>query len=69
MSETYGIYSEGGQEITQLSTTYDEARRVAVTCANRMREAVYLDTVPSSTDPTDDDDVGETIYPASEAQS
>ena len=63
MITAYGIYSEGGQEMTQITTTYREARRVATAVAHQLGETVYLDTLPSSTDPGDEEDCGEAIQP------
>lgn len=59
----YAIYSEGGQELTQVDVPEVEARWIAQRMADQLREAVYLDTVPSSTDPDDDADCGEEILP------
>jgi hypothetical protein len=61
---TYAIYSENGQELSQINALYLEARRAAVAYANYTGETVYLDTVPSGTDEDNDEDCGEAIAPS-----
>lgn len=62
---TYAIYSENGQELSQFAApTRTQARKIAQRSADEMGETVYLDTVPSSTDPDDDEDTGEAIEPS-----
>lgn len=60
---TYTIYSESGQELTAGIRSEAEARDTAQALANEMQATVYLDTVPTSTDPDDDEDCGEAIEP------
>jgi hypothetical protein len=60
---TYAIYSHDGQELTTCLWGEREARRVAVALANYLGSTVYLDTVPTSTDPDNDEDTGEAIAP------
>lgn len=56
---TYAIYSERGQELTTWGIQgYELAREQAQALADQMAETVYLDTVPSSTDPDEDEDFG-----------
>lgn len=57
----YNIYSGDGQALSEEIQSEIEARRIAQATANRLGETVYLDTVPSSTDPDDDEDMGEAI--------
>lgn len=60
---TYAIYSGGGQELTAGILGEREARRVAQRLANILCQIVYLDTMPTSTDPNIDEDCGEAVYP------
>jgi hypothetical protein len=59
----YTIYSHGGQAMNEGIQSETEARRIAQALADETGETVYLDTVPSSTDPDDDEDCGEAIAP------
>lgn len=63
----YAIYSRDGQELTTGLQSEREARRAAQILANDIGDTVYLDAVPTSTDPDDDIDVGEAITPAPDA--
>jgi hypothetical protein len=63
----YAIYSEGGQELAQSRFGYRESKAMAQDLADELGATVYLDTVPSETDPDDDEDVGEAIAPRSRA--
>ena len=60
---SYSVYSEGGQELAAGIQQLDVARRIAQECADETGETVLLDTVPSSTNPEDDEDCGEVIAP------
>ena len=62
----YAIHSEGGQELAQSRMGYRESRAMAQDLADEMSATVYLDTVPSETDPDDDEDCGEAIAPSRE---
>ena len=59
----YAIYAEDGSEISTGIQSEAQARRHAQHVADTTGRTVYLDTVPSSTDPDDDDDCGEAIEP------
>lgn len=59
----YNIYTGDGQALSEGIQSEIEARRIAQATANRIGKTVYLDTVPSSTDPDDDEDMGEAIAP------
>lgn len=63
MTHTYAIYSDDGQAITTGIQSEITARRTAQSIADEIGQTVYFDTVPTGTDPDDDEDCGEAVHP------
>lgn len=60
---TYAVYADDGQELCAGLGTYGAGCMAAQFYANHLQAPVWLDTVPSSANPEDDEDCGEVFEP------